>query len=113
MNYACDLDLFRGWAEAVCHGTFSQPIERQYNSGQAILRAYGQGRIVGIEGLDHILATMGEHIVNIDLVGIGQPRRDWRATVLSDGVVVVRHPDLRTTLELIERVADEVRLYAA
>ena len=113
MNYACDIDLFRGWAEAVCHGTFSQPIERRYNSGQAILRAHGQGRIVGIEGLDHVMATMGEHIVNIDLVDLGQPRRDWRATVLSDGVIVVRHPDLRTTLELIERVADEVRLYAA
>jgi hypothetical protein len=26
---------------------------------------------------------------------------------------VVRHPDLRTTLEMIERVADGVRLYAA
>jgi hypothetical protein len=28
-------------------------------------------------------------------------------------VIVVRHPDLGTILELIERVVDEVRLYAA
>jgi hypothetical protein len=112
MNFACDADLFRGWAEAVCHGTFSQRTERRYNVAMAILRAYGQGRITSIQGLEHVMATMGEHIVNVDLVGIGEPRRDWRATVLSDGIVVLRHPDLVTTLEMIERVAAEVRLYA-
>lgn len=112
MNFSCDIDLFRGWAEAVCFGRFSQPIERRYNVAMVILRAYGQGRITRIEGLQHLMATIGEHVVNVDLVGIGQPRRDWRATVLSDGIVVVRHPDLATTLELAERVAEELRLYA-
>jgi len=58
------------------------------------------------------MATMGEHIVNIDLLALGEPRRDWRATVLSDGIVVVRHPDLATTIELVERVAAELRLHA-
>jgi hypothetical protein len=112
MNFACDADLFRGWAEAVCHGTFDQPTERRYNVAMAILRAYGQGRITAIQGLEHIMATIGEHVVNVDLAGIGEPRRDWRATVLSDGIVVLRHPDLATTLVMIERVATEVRLYA-
>ena len=32
MNYACDLDLFTGWAEAVVHRRFTQPIERRYNA---------------------------------------------------------------------------------
>jgi hypothetical protein len=59
------------------------------------------------------MATMGEHIVNIDLVAVGQPRRDWRATVLSDGIVVVRHPDLATTYELADRIATELHIYAA
>lgn len=112
MNFSCDIDLFRGWAEAVCFGHFSQPIERRYNVAMVILRAYGHGRITRIEGLQHLMATIGEHVVNVDLVGIGQPRRDWRATVLSDGIVVVRHPDLGTTLELADRVAEELRLYA-
>src|SRR3712207_9312373 len=29
MNFACDIDLFTGWAEAVVHGRFTQPVERQ------------------------------------------------------------------------------------
>lgn len=112
MNYSCDIDLFAGWAEAVCHGRFTQPIERRYNSAMVIKRAQGQGRITHVEGLAHLMATMGEHIVNIDLVAVGQPRRDWQATVLSDGIVVVRHPDLATTYELADRIGNELHIYA-
>jgi formate-dependent phosphoribosylglycinamide formyltransferase (GAR transformylase) len=112
MNYSCDIDLFTGWAEAVCYGRFSQPVERRYNAAMVIKRAQGQGRITHVEGLSHLMATIGEHIVNIDLVAIGEPRRDWKAIVLSDGIVVVRHPDLATTYALADRIATELHVYA-
>jgi biotin carboxylase len=112
MNVSCDIDLFTGWAEAVCHGRFSQPVERRYNAAMVIKRAQGQGRITHVEGLGHLMATIGEHIVNVDLVEIGQPRRDWRQTVLSDGIVVVRHPDLDTTYAMADRIGTELHLYA-
>ena len=112
MNFSCDIDLFSGWAEAVCYGRFSQPIERRYNSAMVIKRAQGQGRITHVEGLERLMAAIGEHVVNVDLVGIGQPRRDWKQTVLSDGIVVVRHPDLATTYELADRIGTELHLYA-
>ena len=96
----------------MCHGRFSQPIERKYNAAMIIKRAQGQGRITRIDGLGHLMATMGEHIVNVDLLPLGAPRRDWQATVLSDGIVVVRHPDLATTFELADRVANELHLHA-
>ena len=111
-NFTCDIDLFTGWAEAVCHGRLSQPIERRYNAAMIIKRAQGQGRISRIEGLSHLMAEIGEHVVNVDLLPLGAPRRDWQATVLSDGIVVVRHPDLATTFELADRVGNELRLYA-
>jgi biotin carboxylase len=113
MNYSCDIDLFAGWAEAVCFGRFSQPVERRYNAAMVIKRAQGQGRITHVEGLANLMATIGEHVVNIDLVAIGQPRRDWQATVLSDGIVVVRHPDLATTYELADRIGNELHIYAS
>ncbi len=113
MNFSCDIDLFMGWAEAVCHGRFSQPVERKYNAAMVIKRAQGQGRISHVEGLEHLMSTIGEYIVNVDLVGIGQPRRDWQQTVLSDGIVVVRHPDLPTTYALADQVATELNIYAS
>ncbi|MFW2332691.1 ATP-grasp domain-containing protein [Ilumatobacter sp.] len=111
MNYACDTDLYRGWAEAVCHGTFGQPNERRYNVAEIFKRAQGEGIVTRVEGVGEMMGRMGEHVVNVDLVQPGQPRRDWRATVISDGLVVVRHPNLDETVDMADWIAANVHLY--
>jgi hypothetical protein len=112
MNYVTDADLFSGWAEAVTRGRISQPIERHYNAASIFKRAKGAGRITRHEGLDHLLAEYAEHVVAVDLLPPGAPRRDWRATSLSDGVVFVRHRELPKTVEIADRFASELHLYA-
>ena len=37
---------------------------------------------------------------------------DWRATVMGDGWVVVRHHDLQRVIEMTERFASDLRMYA-
>lgn len=113
MNFANDIDLFTGWAEAVVHGTFSLQFERLYNCAIVFKRAQGQGRIERIEGLDRILASFGEHIAAIDLLPIGAHRRDWVKTLLSDGFVFVRHPDLKATAEMADRIGTDLQMYAS
>jgi biotin carboxylase len=112
MNYASDIDLFTGWAEAVCHGRFSQPVERRYNCASIFKRARGQGRIQRIEGLGPLLAEFGPHIVLVDLLPPGAPRRDWLATLISDGMVIVRHPDFATTCDIADRVGTDLQMVA-
>ena len=112
MNYASDVDVYRGWAEAVVHGRFSQDVDRKYNAALIFKRAQGQGRIQHIEGLSRLLAEIGEHIVLLDLLPLGAPRRDWTNTMISDGIVALRHPDLDTTIAMADRVATELQLYA-
>ena len=112
MNFASDLDLYRGWAEAVCHGRFTQPIERKYNCASIFKRAQGQGRIQHIEGLGPLMAAYGPSIVHVDLLPIGAPRRDPMQTLTSDGLVIVRHPDLSTTIQIADRVGTDLQMYA-
>jgi biotin carboxylase len=112
MNFASDIDLFTGWAEAVVHGTWPLQFERLYNCAIIFKRAQGQGHIRHIEGLERILASFGEHIPCVDLLPIGAHRRDWVKTLLSDGFVFVRHPDLDETMALADRVGTDLRLYA-
>jgi biotin carboxylase len=112
MNYVTDADLFSAWAEAVTHGRISRPIERHYNAAGVFKRAKGTGRITGYEGLDDLLAEYGEHVVAVDLLPVGAPRRDWRAVSISDGMVVVRHRELSNTAEMAERFAAGLHLYA-
>jgi hypothetical protein len=113
MNYACDVDVWRAWAEAIVRGRISQPIERKYNAAITFKRARGNGRIARIEGLDRFVAEFGRHVVSVDLLPVGAPRRDWKQTLLSDGWIVVRHPDLQETLRMADRAAADVTLFAS
>jgi hypothetical protein len=113
MNYATDSDLFTAWAEAVTHGRISQPIIRRYNAASIFKRASGVGRITHYEGLDALLAEYGEHVVALELLPVGAPRRDWRATLIADGMVIVRHPELPCATQMAERFAADLRLYAS
>jgi hypothetical protein len=113
MNYAGDIDLYRGWAEAVVRGRFSQPTRRLYNAIVIFKRARGQGRIQRIEGLESLFYRYAPHIVEVDLLPVGASRRDWKATLLSDGHLIVRHADLPRALEIADRVGTDLRLYAA
>jgi biotin carboxylase len=110
MNYACDFDVFREWGRAVTHGRFDAQIERRYNVATIYKRAAGQGRIREIRGLDAFMAAHGQHVVWDTLLRPGTPRRNWRATLVSDGFIMLRHPDLATTLELADRVGTQVQL---
>ena len=113
MNYSCDCDLFAGWAEAVCYGRISQNTEKRFNAAVIFKRSQGGGdTITRIEGLDGLLGRYGEHVAALDLVRVGEPRRDWRKVIVGDGWIVARHPDLETTLEMADRFSAELRLFA-
>lgn len=90
MNYCSDMDVFTGWGEAVVKKTLSQKTERRYNAGVIFKRAQGQGHIQRIEGLRGILGRHGDHIVSIDL----------------------RHPDLGTLMEMLDRIGTDLQIHA-
>ncbi|MEO7502738.1 MAG: ATP-grasp domain-containing protein [Gemmatimonadaceae bacterium] len=112
MNFVSDIDLFRGYAEAEVHGRFSQNGERKYNTVNVFKRAQGSGRIQHIEGLENLRARFGKHIVHVDLLPIGAPRRNWVQTLISDGYVCVRHPDLQAAMDIADAVGTDLTLYA-
>jgi hypothetical protein len=58
------------------------------------------------------LAHYGQHIALVDLLPVGAMRRNWKQQQISDGFVVVRHPDLDTILEMADAVGVHLRLYA-
>lgn len=112
MNFACDADFFRGWGEAVCFDRLTEKWSRRYNACIVFKRAVGEGRITRIEGLDTFLAKNSAHVPVVDLLPVGARRRNWKQTLLSDGHLIVRHPDLETCMELADLAGTDIRLYA-
>lgn len=112
MNFSVDADLFRGWAEAVCFGSLSEPIKRRHNVAVIFKRAQGEGRIERITGLASYLARFGQHVAVLDLLPVGAHRRNWLQTLISDGYAIVRHPNLETCLAMADRFGTDVQLFA-
>jgi biotin carboxylase len=112
MNFASDVDLFTGWAEAVTHGRFTQPVRRRFNAAVVFKRAEGEGRITGVHGLDGLLSQYGPHVTGIDLLPPGAPRRNWKQTLLSDGWVFLRHPDLQVLCHMADEFGLRLRMTA-
>ena len=112
MNYTSDVDLFREWARAVCWGSFEADASRRYNCAIVFKRALGEGRITRVEGLAALSRRHGRAVVAEDLLPVGAHRRDWLKTLVSDGWVIVRHPEWDAALEIAQDVARNVVLYA-
>jgi biotin carboxylase len=113
MNFSNDADLYRGWAEAVCFGQLSEPIQRKYNVAVIFKRAQGEGHIQAIDGLGAYMARFGSHVCSLELLPVGAHRRDWKQTLVSDGYAIVRHPDLRACLHMADRFGTDVQIYAS
>lgn len=111
MNYACDADLFRTWASAVLTGDAPQ-VSRPYNAVSIFKRAQGFGHITRIEGLERLLAEHGDSVCLLDLLPVGAHRRDWRATLISDGMIILRDPDLDRLVMIADRFGSELQLFA-
>ena len=112
MNVATDGDTYVGWAQAVVHGGM-EPLTLRYNGGAVFKRARGTGRITHSEGFDALMAKYGEHVVMVDILPVGSPRKDWRSTVTGDGMVVVRHHELQPVIDMTEEFARDFQLYAS
>ena len=113
MNYTSDIDLFREWARVATFQRFEATTERKYNVGIVFKRAHGQGRIRGITGLTEFYERYRPYIVEDTLLRPGAERRDWKATLLSDGYLVFRHPDMAAAREMAIAAATTVQLYAS
>jgi biotin carboxylase len=112
MNYTSDIDLFREWARAVCWKSFEASTERKYNCGIIFKRAKGRGRITRILGLEQFKARYGRFVVEDELLRPGTPRRDWKATLVSDGFLIVRHPDWEACKEICFAAATDITMLA-
>ena len=113
MNFATDGDVYVAWAEAVVHGRLSQPLERRYNAGAIFKRAQGAGAITRSTGWRSCSPSTATRCV------AGGPAAGRRAIggtgarrSTSDGMVIVRHPELQRVIEMTERFAADLQMYA-
>ncbi|MBI2795360.1 MAG: ATP-grasp domain-containing protein [Gemmatimonadetes bacterium] len=113
MNWASDIDLYMGFAEAELTGTFSIDLVRKYNAAIVFKRAQGKGIIRRVEGVERLRERLGDRLVAMELLPVGAHRRDWVQTLVSDGWVCVRDPDLQGLMDAADFVGTDLQMYAS
>jgi hypothetical protein len=105
-NAANDMDLYREWAMAVCHGRPSQTPSHRFAAGMIALRPDSDGTISGYEGLDDIRRTFGEWLIDWHLPDAGTPTQPVAAGFMANAWIRMKHPDydeLRRMLDVVGR----------
>jgi len=112
MNYTSDVDLFREWARVAVWQKFEGAAERKYNCAVTFKRAQGHGRISAIRGLHQFMERNGRWVVEERLLRPGTPRRNWKHTLVSDGYVMLRHPEWSEAYRMAFEAAEQITLFA-
>jgi biotin carboxylase len=106
LSYAHDLDFYSAWTRLMAFDAFDPP-ERRYSAGAAYLRGQGQGKIVGVRGIEQAQRELGELIVEARLPKVGAPPA---ATYEGDGYVVLRHPQTEVVERGLQRLVELIRV---
>jgi len=112
MKYACDFDVFREWGRSIVGADVQTNFTRSYNVATVYKRAQGEGRIQKIQGLESLESKFQEHIVWKSLLPTGAHRRNWRQTLVSDGFLMLRHPELNPLLDMADEIGRDLQLIA-
>ena len=112
MSWASDVDLFLGMGDAEVKGTFIQTLERKYNCACLTKRAQGLGIIRRIDGVEKVRRALSDQLVAVNLLNVGDHRRDWKPTLLGDEWVVVIDPDVQACMDASDYVGQAIQMYA-
>lgn len=113
MNFTSDISLYRECARAICWKSFEADATRKFNTAIVFKRAQGKGTIRAITGLEAWKQRAGRWVAAEELLPVGARRRDWLQTLVSDGFVIVRHPDWDTAYKLAFDAANHIQMFAS
>ena len=112
MNYASDIDLFTGWAEAVALGS-SRRTSSALQLGDDLQAGPGARQIQRIEGLGRLAHRFGSAIVAVGPAARGRAPARLEADAAVRRLGLRAPPDLARTMEIADRVGIDLQLYAS
>jgi hypothetical protein len=109
---ANEMDVYREWASAVCHGRITTRPSRRYSAGIVALRPDRDGTITGYEGLSEVHRLFGDWIIDYHLPPAGTATQPVEAGYMANAWVRMRHPDYDELRSMLNRVGEIAQVRA-
>ncbi len=106
ISRANDIDCVTTWARLMIFNEFRVP-ERKYAVGAAYLRGLGEGRVIGVHGLEEVNLAVGHLFTDVRIPRIGQEKG---STYEGEGFIILRHPETEVVREALAKVVSTVRV---
>ena len=107
-----DMDLYRDWALAVCHGRTEQTASRRHACGLIAFRPERDGRIVRYDGCERIFEKYGHLVVGQHFPEPGTPTQGVEAGYMANAWLRVRHADFDALRHILDEMGEHVRVRA-
>jgi biotin carboxylase len=107
ISRANDFDCISAWARLAIFGEFEVP-ERKYAVGAAYLRGQGEGRVVGVTGIEAVNHAFGHLITDGKTPQLGQEKGK---TYEGEGYIVIRHPETAVVKDALEKIVRTVKVF--
>lgn len=108
-----DIDVYRGWADAIVHGHVATPPSRRLATGIVALRPDRDGQISGYSGIDDAQARLGEWVIDAHFPDPGTPTQPVEAGYWANAYVRMRHPDYDALRGMLDDVGRSVQVHAS
>ncbi len=109
---ANDIDLYREWALAVCHGQVENTPSRRFSGGMIAVRPDRDGHIAGYSGVAELQRRYGDCIVHAHLPDPGTRTQPVEAGYMANAWVRARHPDYDQLRGILDDIGRTLKVYA-
>jgi carbamoylphosphate synthase large subunit len=109
---ANDLDLYGEWAMAVAHARVASRPSRRFSAGMIALRPSQDGTIVGYDGVEAMYDAYGPWVIDAHFPQPGTPTQPVEAGFMANAYVRLRHPDYDELRALMNRIGENVKVWA-
>ncbi len=109
MSQAHDFDVVVEWMRAMIFNEFTVP-QRKYAAGAAFLRGAKQGLITGVRGMDEVMKSVGDLIVDAKVPVAGAATN---TSYEGEGFLIVRHEETARVEQALQLIVSTVRVDVA
>ncbi|MCC7138113.1 MAG: ATP-grasp domain-containing protein [Planctomycetes bacterium] len=108
-----DLDVWAEWAQVLLHRRVTRPPSRRFATGSVQVRPPRDGRVVGYDGLEHVMAALRPHLFAHRVPAPGTPTDPIHKGYLNNVWFRLRHADYDALRELMTFAGERLTVHVA